>query len=174
MSKKPEIEGIPHLRILTIRGRSVLLDRDLGLLYGVETRSLNQAVKRNIDRFPEEFSFHLTREEIERVSQTVIPLARLKFSNYVRAFTEHGVLQAANVLNSPRATQMSLYIIRAFVKMREEYLANADIFKRLAQIDKTLLEHDAALRATWAKLQPLLAPPPAAPRRIKGFNPREE
>lgn len=161
---------IPKLRILTIRDQRVLLDADLARLYGVETRALNQAVKRNLDRFPTEFAFPLTRDEILSISQTVTSLGLLKFSKRVHAFTEHGALQAANVLNSPQAVQMSLYVIRAFVKMREELTANVTILKRLAEIDKTLLEHDSALRDVYRKLLPLLQPPPDPPRRRIGFN----
>jgi hypothetical protein len=163
-------ESVPKLRILTIRDQRVLLDTDLAWLYGVETRALNQAVKRNLDRFPEEFAFPLTRDEILRISQTVTSLRHIKFSKRVQAFTEHGALQAANVLNSPKAVQMSLYVIRAFVKMREELAANATILKRLAEIDKSLLVHDSALRDLYQKLLPLLAPPPEKPRRRIGFN----
>ena len=87
------------------------------------------------------------------------------------AFTEHGALMAANILHSERAIQMSVYVVRAFMQMREQLAANAAILKRLAEIDKSLLEHDSALRTIWTKLQPLLAPPPEPPpRRIKGFN----
>ena len=165
---------IPQCRILTLRDQRVLLDADLARLYGVETRALNQAVKRNLERFPSEFMFTLTRPEILSISQTVTSLDDLKFSKSVNAFTEHGALQAASVLNSPAAIQMSLYVIRAFVKMREELTANATILKRLAEIDRTLLQHDSALRTTWAKLQPLLAPPPEPPKRRIGFNRENE
>jgi hypothetical protein len=167
---KEMTEGVPKLRILTIRDQRVLLDADLARLYGVETRALNQAVKRNLDRFPEEFAFTLGRDEILRISQTVTSLRYIKFSKRVQVFTEHGALQAANVLNSPRAVQMSLYVIRAFVKMREALAANATILKRLAEIDKSLLVHDSALRDLYQKLLPLLAPPPEPPRRRIGFN----
>ncbi len=158
------------LRILAIRGQRVLLDADLARLYDVETRALNQAVKRNQERFPPEFAFPLTREEILSISQTVTSLSHLKFSKSVQAFTEHGALQAASVVKSPAAIQMSLYVIRAFVKMREELTANITILKRLAEIDKTLLKHDSALRDVYRKLLPLLAPPPELPRRRIGFN----
>jgi hypothetical protein len=97
-------------------------------------------------------------------------LRYIKFSKRVQVFTEHGALQAANVLNSSRAVQMSLYVIRAFVKMREALAANATILKRLAEIDKSLLVHDSALRDLYQKLLPLLAPPPEPPRRRIGFN----
>jgi hypothetical protein len=175
MNPKPSAALVPKLRILTIRDQRVLLDVDLARLYGVETRALNQAVKRNLDRFPAEFAFALTREEVLSISQTVTSLAHLKFSKSVQAFTEHGALQAASVLNSPEAVQMSLYVIRAFVKMREELTANVTILKRLAEIDKTLLQHDSALREVYRKLLPLLQPPPALPRRrIKGFSPHDD
>ena len=169
MNAQTHSEIGPSLRILTLRGQRVLLDTDLARLYGVETRALNQAVKRNLDRFPSEFAFPLTREEILSISQTVTSLGHLKFSKSVQAFTEYGALQASNVLNSPQAVQMSLYVIRAFVKMREELTANIAILKRLAEIDKTLLEHDLALHSIWTKLQPLLAPPPEPPKRRIGF-----
>ena len=91
------------------------------------------------------------------------------------AFTEHGAIMAAMVLNSPEAVAMSVFVVRAFMQMREQLAANAAILKRLAEIDKTLLEHDQGLRTIWTKLQPLLAPPPEPPRkRIKGFNPHDE
>ena len=90
------------------------------------------------------------------------------------AFTEHGALMAANILNSPRAVAMSVYVIRAFVKMREELAANTAILKRLAEIDKTLLIHDVALREIFEKLRPLLAPPPAPPKPEIGFHMKED
>ncbi len=86
------------------------------------------------------------------------------------AFTEHGAIMAATVLNSPEAVAMSVFVVRAFMQMRGQLAANAAILKRLAEIDETLLEHDSALRAIWTKLQPLLAPPPEPPRRRIGFN----
>jgi len=95
-----------------------------------------------------------------------------------RAFTEHGAIMAASVLNSPEAVSMSVFVVRAFMRMREQLLANAAILKRLAEIDRTLLEHDSALRTIWRKLQPLLLPPPPEPppeppeRRVQGFNPK--
>ena len=170
MKVKLHSKIVSKLRILIIRDQRVLLDVDLARLYGVETRALNQAVKRNLDRFPDEFAFALTREEILSISQTVTSLAALKFSKSVHAFTEHGALQAASVVNSAEAVQMSLYVIRAFVKMREELTANVTILKRLAEIDKTLLQHDSALRDVYRKLLPLLQPPPEPPRRRIGFN----
>ena len=160
--------------ILSLRDQRVILDADLARLYGVETRALNQAMKRNQDRFPADFMFALSREEILRISQSVTSLRRLKFSKQVRAFTEHGALMAAMILSSPHAVAMSVYVIRAFIQMREDQAANAAILKRLAEIDKALLIHDAALRDIYQKLRPLLTPPPAEPRREIGFHIKEE
>lgn len=172
-SKPEPAEVIPGL-ILSVRNQQVILDRDLGHIYGVETRVLNQTIKRNRHRFPNDFLFDLNREEILRISQTVTSLARLKFSKQVRAFSEHGALMVAMVLSSPRAVAMSVYVIRAFVKLREEQVANAAILKRLAEIDKTLLAHNGALRDIYEKLRPLLVPPPEPPERRIGFHIREE
>jgi hypothetical protein len=187
--------------ILTVRGQKVILDTDLAELYGVLTKVFNQAVKRNLNRFPDDFAFQLTAEEFAALrlpnsSQTAMSLPATadkeavapNWSQFVTsskrhrgaayrpwAFTEHGALMAANILRSERAVEMSVFVIRAFVLAREHLAANAAILKRLAEIDKNLLEHDSALRTIWTKLQPLLAPPPEPPRRrIKGFSPHEE
>jgi hypothetical protein len=136
----------PAVPILTIRTERVILDADLARLYGVETRALNQAVKRNIDRFPEDFLFQLNQDEKTEVITICDHLHGLRFSKSLPfAFTEHGALMAANVLNSPEAVTMSVYIIRAFIKVREQLAANWAILKRLAEIDKSLLLHDNAL-----------------------------
>jgi hypothetical protein len=165
-SKKP-IESL----ILTIRGQKVMLDADLAELYGASTKVLNQAIKRNIGRFPEDFLFRLTENEKNEVVTNCDHLTRLKFSpNLPVAFTEHGAIMAATVLNSPEAVAMSVFVVRAFMQMREQLAANAAILKRLAEIDRTLLQHDSALCAIWTKLQPLLAPPPEPPKRRIGFN----
>ena len=164
----PPIEDLIH----DIRGRRVLLDADLAAIYGVTTAALNQAVKRNEVRFPADFSFQLTNGEIEiLISQNVISKpTRGGRTKPPRVFTEHGALQAANVLRSKRAVAMSLFVIRAFIKMREELANDAAILKRLAEIDKTLLVHDSALHNLYQKLLPLLSPPPEPPRRRIGFH----
>ena len=165
--------------ILTVRGRKVLMDADLAEIYGVPTKVFNQAIKRNAERFPEDFCFRLILKEAEDVQRSRSQIVTLKRGQNIKylpyAFTEHGAIMAASVLNSPEAVAMSVFVVRAFMQMREQLAANAAILKRLAEIDKTLLEHDSALRTIWTKLQPLLAPPPEPPRkRIKGFNPHEE
>ena len=167
MKPLPQLETL----ILTLRQQKVILDADLAGLYGVPTKALNQAIKRNADRFPEDFMFQLTNEEKSEVVTNCDHLPRLKFSRTrPYAFTEHGALMAANVLNSPDAVKMSVYVVRAFIKQREILLAQTDILKRLAQMDATLLKHDDALRVIWRELQPLLSPPPAPPKRQIGFH----
>jgi hypothetical protein len=175
MKPKKPIESL----ILTVRGHKVLMDADLAEIYGVPTKVFNQAVKRNAERFPEDFCFRLTVEEAEAVLRSRSQFVTLKRGQNLKyrphAFTEHGAIMAATILNSREAVAMSVFVVRAFMQMREQLVANAAILKRLAEIDKTLLEHDSALRAIWTKLQPLLAPPPEPPRkRIKGFNPHDE
>ena len=186
MKPNPPLETL----ILTLRQQKVILDVDLADLYGVTTGALNQAVKRNADRFPADFVFQLSRDEIAGLkSQFVIPNSqhiavqhdgalRSQFATLKRggrrtppyAFTEHGALMAANVLNSPAAVKMSVYVVRAFIKLREMLLAQSDVLKRLAQIDAKLLEHDDALSVIWRELQPLLSPPPAPPKPQIGFH----
>jgi len=192
MSRNTAPSGDPTLPpIHTVRGRRIVLDSDLAALYGVPTMVFNQAIKRNAVRFPVDFAFQLTREEFAHLkSQIVISSSeapnglRSQFVTLVGhggrrslpwAFTEHGAIMAATILRSPRAVEMSVYVVRAFVRMREELLTNAVVLKRLAQIDKKLLEHDIGLRDVVEKLLPLLnAPPePEPPKRRIGFNPSQ-
>lgn len=142
---------------------------------------MNEQYRRNSDRFPADFAFQLTPDEWMGLrSQTAtLKTGRGEHRKYLPvAFTEHGALMAASVLNSARAVAMSVYVIRAFVKTREELAANTAILKRLAEIDKTLLIHDVALREIWEKLRPLLdpppPPPPPPPKTQIGFHVKEE
>lgn len=128
-------------KIYLLRGHKVMLDRDLAELYGVETRVLNQAVRRNLDRFPEDFMFILDREEILRISQIVTSSsqtekASLKFSKNVLVFTEQGVAMLSGVLNSARAIQVNIAIIRTFVKLREMLSTHKDLARKLADMEK--------------------------------------
>ncbi len=184
MPANPELPPI-HI----VRSQRVMLDGDLARLYGVTTMAFNQAIKRNLARFPQDFIFRLTREELGNlISQIVIssqkPAGPLRSQNVILknsrrgqhrkylplVFTEHGAIMAATILRSPRAVTMSVYVVRAFVRMREELLTNAVILKRLAQIDKKLLEHDVVLQDVVEKLLPLLNPPPDPPRPKIGFH----
>ena len=176
--------------ILRIRGQRVVLDADLARLYGVPTFRFNEAFKRNRHRFPADFAFQLTKKELENLrSQIAISSSQRTDSSenspmwsqfvttshggrrYVPwAFTEHGALMAANILRSDRAVQMSVFVVRAFVRLREQVAANTAILKRLAEIDNTLLQHDQALRDLYRKLLPLLQPPADPPKRRIGFH----
>ena len=169
--------------IILLRGRPVMLDTDLAALYGVATKRLNEQIQRNQERFPEDFVFTLTKEETgflrshfatSKINSLFIrelqSTGRGGRRSLPHAFTEYGVLMAANVLYSPEAIKMSVFIIRAFVKQREALSANEAILKRLAEIDKSLLVHDTALRDLYQKLLPLLEPPPARPKRPIGFG----
>ena len=187
-----ELKPIEPL-ILTLRGQRVILDADLAEIYGVPIKRLNEQVKRNADRFPEDFMFQLTVDEwsslrsqfatlnedidyqgdVKNRSQIVTGSedGRGQHRKYMPyAFTEHGAIMAATVLNSPEAVAMSVFVVRAFVLMRERLAANAEILRRLAEIDKTLLEHDGALAVIWEQLQPLLTPPPEPARKKIGFD----
>jgi ABC-type uncharacterized transport system fused permease/ATPase subunit len=159
------------IRIFSVRGHNVALDADLAAIFGVGTGRFNEAVKRNLRRFPVDFSFVLSRNEFESlISQIAISKPRRGGRTKLpRVFTEHGALMAASILNSDHAIAMSIYVIRAFVEMREKIAANAAILKRLAEIDKTLLVHDTALRDILRKLQPLLTPAPDPPKPRIGF-----
>jgi hypothetical protein len=160
-------------RIYSIRGVRIMLDSDLAKIYGVPTYRFNEAVKRNRQRFPADFMFQLTREEFAHlISQIAISSSRHGGRRKLPyAFTEHGALQAANVLRSKRAVAMSLFVIRAFIELRDKIATNGAILKRLAEIDKTLLLHDSALRDVYKKLLPLLTSTPTAPRKQIGFHP---
>lgn len=169
---KESIEPDVHQLIRTIRGHRIILDTDLARIYGVPTFRLNEAVKRNRRRFPEDFLFQLTAEEHAALTSQIAMSKPGRGGRRTRpyAFTEHGALQVANVLNSSKAEAMSIYVIRAFIRMREELSANQVVSKRLAEIERTLLTHDAALRDLYQKIRPLLLPPPDQPKRRIGFR----
>lgn len=164
-------------RIYQIRNEPVLLDSDLALLYGVATGAFNRAMKRNTARFADDFAFQLTASEWKslRCQIGTLKVGRGRHRKYLPwVFTEHGAIMAATILNSPRAVAMSVYVVRAFVKLRRELLADATLEKRLATIEKTLLGHNAALRDLYQKIRPLLLPPPQQPRRRIGFTREDE
>jgi hypothetical protein len=175
---EPVIERPVNELIVECRGQKVILDSDLAALYGVPTKVFNQAVKRNAERFPSDFVFELTLEEAEAVRRSRSQNVTLKRGQNLKyrpkAFTEHGAIMAATILNSAEAVRMSVYVVRAFVQMREQITANREILNRLAEIDKTLLHHDKALQVLWSHLQPLLAPPPTKPKRRIGFEPDDQ
>jgi len=156
--------------ILFIRGEKVMLDSDLAELYDVETRVLNQAVRRNLARFPADFMFQLTPEESDIVvrsrSQSVI-LKRgtnLKYQPY--AFTEQGVAMLSSVLNSERAVAVNIGIMRAFVKLRQMLASNAELARKLAMLEQ---KYDAQFKVVFDAIRQLMSPP-AKPKREIGFH----
>ena len=172
----PRIES----RIVVLRGLRLMIDADLAALYGVTTKRLNEQVKRNADRFPGDFMFKLTPDEKAEVVANCDHLAKLKFSKVLPyAFTEHGAIQAANVLASPQAVEMGIFVVRAFVRMRELAAVHADLAKRLAELEQKTeglaLTHDTFSRNTRAQLRQLieavnqLMAPPDPPKRPIGF-----
>lgn len=168
-------------RILLIRGQKVMIDADLAELYGVPTKRLNEQVKRNQERFPADFMFQLTAGEKQEVVANCDHLAKLKFSKTLPyAFTEHGAIQAANVLASPQAIEVGVYVVRAFVHLRELVVSNKELALRLDELeDKTDLmslkqetfEHNTRvqLKQIIDTLRELMAPPAAPAKRPIGF-----
>jgi len=169
--------------IRTIRGEKVILDSDLARLYGVETRVLNQAVKRNATRFPLDFMFQPTDEELEkefRLRSQIVILKKgrgqhRKFLPY--AFTENGAIMAANVLNSPEAVRMTVFVVRAFVQMRDLLGSTKELAKQLAALEKKLTArldgHEVAIVDVLRRVMDILdppPPPPEPPKRQIGFR----
>jgi hypothetical protein len=171
--------------IYTVRGHRVILDADLARIYGATTKRFNEAFKRNRSRFPADFAFQLTAPELSNLRSqfATSSLQPIDINNELTThggrryvpwgFTEHGVLMAANVLRSKLAAQMSVFVVRTFIRLREQVAANHAILKRLAEIDRSMLQHDASLRDIYRKLLPLLQPPPQPPKRQIGFLPSE-
>jgi hypothetical protein len=178
---------------MTLRGQKVILDADLARIYGVPTRALNQAVKRNADRFPPDFVFRLTPEEIVQLrrqpvitnaddnrSQIVTGSPKHRDPRYLPyAFTEHGAIMAANVLNSPQAVKMSVFVVRAFIRMRQILSDNRVLAKKLAELEKMLTArldtHERAIVHVLEQIMRLLNPPsePEPPPKKIGFHVRE-
>src|SRR3990167_1101816 len=151
-------------RILLIRNQKVMLDADLAELYSVPTKALNQAVKRNPARFPKDFMFQLTEAEKREVVTNCDHLHKLKFSRTLPfAFTEHGAIQAANVLNSPQAVEMGVYVVRAFIRLRELIASNKELAQRLEELEQRmehkLDSHDQAITGLIKTLRQLMTPP---------------
>ena len=171
-----------------LRGHKIMLDSDLAALYGVETRVLVQAVKRNPERFPKDFMFQLTNQEFASWRSQIVmsnPGARMGLRRPPYAFTEHGALMAATVLNSPRAVEMSLYVVRAFVRMREVLATHKELAKKLEALEKKTealaLKHDALATTTRARfkevieaLRALMTPPEPKKRPIGFVTPEDK
>ena len=154
--------------ILILRGYRAILDAELAALYGVSTKRFNEQIRRNLDRFPADFMFQLTAEEYaalrSQIATSKTMLAGRGGRRYLPyAFTEHGAIQAANVLNSPRAIQMGIYVVRAFVQLRELLASNTDLSRKLNELESKLKNHDEAITAILSAIRELMNPP--APKR---------
>ncbi len=165
-------KGVIEGKILLIRGKKVMLDRDLALLYGVETRTLNQAVRRNITRFPEDFMFQLSKEEMENwKSQIVISdKERMGLRKRPYVFTENGVAMLSSVLNSERAIEVNIQIMRTFTKLRGILSTHKELAHKLSQLENKIERHDGEIKAIFNAIRQLMAPPPDTNKRKIGFN----
>lgn len=160
-------------RILLIRGHRILIDVDLAALYGVSTKRLNEQVKRNAERFPEDFMFQLTAAEAAALrSQFATSKKSSGGRRYLPyAFTEHGAIMAANVLNSHRAVQASVLVVRAFVRLRRLLSTHRDLAKKLAELEERIGRHDGAIHALMKAIRDLMEPSPDPRKERIGFRP---
>ncbi|OGV69166.1 MAG: hypothetical protein A3K19_15415 [Lentisphaerae bacterium RIFOXYB12_FULL_65_16] len=160
--------------ILVIRSQKVILDADLARLYGVPTRRLNEQVKRNIARFPPDFIFQLTSQEKNELVANCDRFRRLKHSTSLpHAFTEHGAIMAASVLNTPRAIQCSVFVVRAFVELRDTMAAHRKLATKLTALEQRLDRHDGEIQAILDAIRQLMAPPEPPQRKKIGFGVHE-
>ena len=167
MTKLIPVEKITN-KILFLRNEKVLLDRDLAKLYGVETRVLNQAVSRNIKRFPPDFMFELTRDEIMKISQ-IVTSSEIKYSKRVRGFTEQGVAMLSSVLKSHRAIAVNIAIMRAFAHLRKMIVSHKELAKKLKELEYHIKDHDAKIQAIFEAIQQLISLPDDSQKKI-GFT----
>ena len=172
-------DKIVRERIIIIRGHKVMLDVDLAELYGVETKAFNQAVKRNHERFPMDFMFRITKEEKDEVVTNCDHLKTLKFSKALPfAFTEHGAIQAANILNSPEAIGMGVLIVRAFVRLRTLVASHKKLEQRLAELEQQLEyrldRQDETIEQIMTALRQLMTQPAPHKRPIGFIHPKTE
>ncbi len=165
MSELLPSEGIEN-RILFLRGQKIILDHDLARLYGVKTFRLNEQVKRNLRRFPADFMFPLTKEEKEEVIANCDHLKNLKYSPVVpHAFTEHGAVMAATILNTEVAINVSVQVVRAFLRLRQILSTHKDLAQKLEALEK---KYDSQFRVVFDAIRQLMTPPPGPAKRI-GF-----
>ncbi len=173
MAESKEIVQIGKIeqRIFLIRGEKVVIDLDLAEFYGVPTKRLNEQVKRNRDRFPEDFIFQLTDIEKSEVVAICDHLAKLKFARSLPyAFTEHGTIMAASVLNSSRAIEVSIYIVRAFVKLRETIAQHKELSQKISRIENRLANHDQQIISLVKTIKQLINTEPLPKKRRIGFQ----
>ncbi|MBV9127194.1 MAG: ORF6N domain-containing protein [Verrucomicrobia bacterium] len=160
-------------RIFIIRGHRVMLDTDLAEIYGVTVKQMLQQVRRNSSRFPEDFAFQLNSEELANLRSQFVTSSSTGYGGRRYApfvFTEHGALMLASVLNSPRAVEMSVFVVRAFVRLRAAIADNKEILLRLEELERKVAEHDESLRVLVDAVRQLMTPPPAPARPRIGFE----
>lgn len=157
-------------RILEIRGKKVMLDRDLAKLYGVETKYLIRQVRRNIKRFPEDFMYQLTKQELVNLRCQIVTSSwgGRRYLPYV--FTQEGIAMLSSVLHSERAIQVNILIMRAFVRLREILLTNKDLVAKIEALEKRYADHDEKIRDIFEAIRQLLEPPKVKEKRIIGFH----
>lgn len=175
MSEKPIIPNERIInKILNIRNQKVMIDTDIAELYGVTTKRLNEQVKRNRERFPENFMFELTKEEKDKVVADCDHLEKLKFSPVLpKVFTEHGIMMVANVLTSDRAIQVSIQIIEVFVKMREMLQGHSELLLRMEKLERSIGKHDMQIAQVFQLIKQLVKQE-EKPRKRIGFKSEEE
>ncbi|MDD5261835.1 MAG: ORF6N domain-containing protein [Methylacidiphilales bacterium] len=171
MSKELVSKNLDHL-ILTIRKHRVLLDADLARLYGVETKQLNRAVKRNADRFPEDFMLQLTQQEADalRCQSGTSNEGRGGRRYLPYAFTQEGVAMLSSVLQSPRAVAVNIAIMRAFIRLRQMALSVDDLARKVESLERGFKQHGQQFDAVFKAIRQLMTPPPEPPRKKIGFN----
>lgn len=154
-----------------MRGHKVILDADLAALYGTTTKRLNEQVHRNRERFPPDFMFQLTNQEVAALRSQFATGSQKHRDPRFRpfAFTEHGAIQAANVLNSARAIEMGVYVVRAFIRMREVLSTHRELARKLTALEQRIDTQDETIVEILAAIRQLMAPPPPARRRPIGF-----
>lgn len=158
-------------RILLIRGEKVIIDADLAQFYGVTTKALNQAVRRNKDRFPRDFAFRVTKAEKSEVVTICDHLHKLKFSSVnPHAFTEHGAVMVATILNSRHAVEVSVFIVRAFVALRHAISQHRELARKVAEVERRLANHDKEILLLVRALKKLMGPEPVPEKRRIGFH----
>jgi phage regulator Rha-like protein len=176
-SSSPLSIGEVAQRIRVVRGQRVVLDADLAAFYGETTKRFNQQVRRNLARFPADFMFQLDAQEFEalRLQSATLKSGRGQHRKYLPlAFTEHGAIMAATLLNSPRATELSVYVVRAFVELRGILLSNRELAAKVHQLERKVSTHERNIAELADSMGQLLATPSRTPKRSIGFLPVEE
>jgi uncharacterized membrane protein len=172
---KTAIDSVQRIEemIFLIRGQRVMLDADLAKIYGVTTKRLNEQFRRNIKRFPKDFAFQLTNQELTVLRSQIATASKRNIRHVPIAFTEHGALMLGNILNSKTAVEASIRVVRAFVWIREQLTANKELSQKLNELESRVGEHDGAIANLFEAIRQLLNPS-EKPQREIGFHIREQ